>query len=159
MLTHKNKQVTLVQRFNAESKDLEKTQIRVVAKLNEQGEIIGTMATKLRAKDTETIKAEEVEVLKRFVSNVQQANQYSGEMKNTVDALGVSLDNAFAEPELKSYQNQLGIAQQQFRALKAEADRLAASPVTTINTNTAKSIKIARLSRHGCSDLWRYSIA
>lgn len=130
------RQVTLVQRFDKASQDLEKTQIRVVAKLNEQGEIIATMPTKLRPKDTETIRAEEVEVLNRFISNINQAKMYIGEMKTTADALKVSLSNAFAEPELKAYQNQLGIAKQQFMALKAEAARLAALPVNTIDKNT-----------------------
>ncbi|MDD4280257.1 MAG: phage tail tape measure protein, partial [Candidatus Sumerlaeales bacterium] len=127
----------ITERYNvSKNKSLEAV-VKINSKLNEQGDIVNKMATKMQPKDIGTIKAEESEILKRFVSNLQKANEYTGDMRATADSLGVSLNNAFSNQEITTYRNQLSIAKEQFRALQAEAARVAALPTTKIDTNVS----------------------
>ena len=127
----------ITERYNiSKNKSLEAV-VKINSKLNEQGDIVNKMATKMQPKDIGTIKAEESEILKRFVSNLQKANQYTGDMRATADSLGASLSNAFSKQEIETYRNQLSIAKEQFRALQAEAARVAALPTTKIDANVS----------------------
>ena len=128
---------SITERYNISQKESLDAIVNINSKLNEQGDIVNKMATKMQPKDIGTIKAEESEILKRFVSNLQKANEYTGDMRATADSLGVSLSNAFSKQEIETYRNQLSIAKEQFRALQAEAARVAALPTTKIDTNVS----------------------
>lgn len=85
-------------------------------------------ASQLRAKPVETVKAEQLELLRVFIADIQKAG-ISLDQFTTVDVNGLHgmLQGVFNADGLKQYLNTLSVAKGEFKALKQEAAQYASA--------------------------------
>ena len=85
-------------------------------------------ASQLRAKPVETVKAEQLELLRAFIADIQKAG-ISLDQFTTVDVNGLHgmLQGVFNADGLKQYLNTLSVAKGEFKALKQEAAQYASA--------------------------------
>lgn len=133
-----NQDVTIIQKYNAESKELLKTQIQVTAKYNEMGEAATRVATTMRGTGGEAANQVFTEKLGRLISDLKTSGVYTDEMRQKTDELAASLKGAFDQSSIDAVNDQYRVLIERAKTLKQEAAVAANSPVTKINTNTAK---------------------
>lgn len=85
-------------------------------------------ASQLRAKPVETVKAEQLELLRAFIADIQKAD-ISLDQFTTVDVNGLRgmLQGVFNADGLKQYLNTLSVAKGEFKALKQESAQYASA--------------------------------
>ena len=106
----------------------------VESEINSLGNLITSLqnaeyaASQLRAKPVETVKAEQLELLRAFIADIQKAG-ISLDQFTTVDvnSLRGMLQGVFNADGLKQYLNTLSVAKAEFKGLKQEAAQFASA--------------------------------
>ena len=126
---------SVIQSLNgASSQTFVAMKANVESEINSLGNLITSYqnaeyaASQLRAKPVETVKAEQLELLRAFIADIQKAG-ISLDQFTTVDVNGLHgmLQGVFNADGLKQYLNTLSVAKGEFKALKQEAAQYASA--------------------------------
>lgn len=145
----------------------------VESEINSLGNLITSLqnaeyaASQLRAKPVETVKAEQLELLRVFIADIQKAgislDQFT---KVDINSLRSMLQGVFDADGLKQYLNTLSVAKAEFKGLKQEAAQYASASEVNIlkgkmevwlNKNTRASREYGNTIRELINELDRLS--